>query len=157
MHGSSVHILNLQTRACKDTHACTHARTHACIHVSKTLYLRSHTPFSLVVLPSDAFVPSNTRASLKLTSQESSDSSPDEQKRGVRGSSINPTRGKSPTVRSLTCLSVVKLFFAVHTEQSSDLCPRRPASFQASQTSIQPGQERTVDSRLHLRNNAQIS
>lgn len=76
MHGSSAPILKQQTRACTDTHACMHAYT------CQTLYLRSHTPFSLVVPPSDAFVPSNTRASLKLTSQESSDSNPDEEERG---------------------------------------------------------------------------
>lgn len=47
-------------------------------------YLRSHTPFSCAVRPSVTLLPSNTRASLKLTSPESSDSSPDGDKRRMR-------------------------------------------------------------------------
>lgn len=56
---------------------------HACIlhhpHPAPTYtchYLRSHTPFSCELPPPVTFLLSNTRASLKLTSPESSDSSP---------------------------------------------------------------------------------
>lgn len=68
--------------ACMNTHSHWHAM-HACIlhhpHLAPTCtcdYLRSHTPFSCVLPPPVTFLLSNTRASLKLTSPESSDSSP---------------------------------------------------------------------------------
>lgn len=107
-------------------------KRRACIQVCMSLHLRSHSPFSCVALPSD-----DTRASLKLTSQESSDSSPDERQRGGwKNTNISERKASSDTDRchSLTCLSVVKLFFAVHREQSSGHRPRKAASFPASQT-----------------------
>lgn len=98
-----------------------HAHIHACIpHVCTETHLRSHTPFSCVVLlPSVTFLLSNTRASLKLTSQESSDSSPEGDNRGVRGGrkeEANIFDHMRTLSARLTCLSVVKLLFAVHTE-----------------------------------------
>lgn len=68
--GHVVTCMNTQSLEC---HAYCNTSTCTCD------YLRSHTPFSCVLLlppPPVTFLLSNTRASLKLTSPESSDSSP---------------------------------------------------------------------------------
>lgn len=64
-------------------------QSNACIPAfCMRAYLRSHTPFSCELPPSVTFLLSNTRASLKLTSQESSDSSPGEDKGAAMGGKL---------------------------------------------------------------------
>lgn len=86
-------------------------------------HLRSHTPFSCL-LPSVTRLLSNTTASLKLTSQESSDSSPDGDNRRAREERENNLAQEESTINDMSCmsrcltrLSVVKLFLTVHTER----------------------------------------
>lgn len=63
-------------------------QSNACIPAfCMRAYLRSQTPFSCELPPSVTFLLSKTRASLKLTSQESSDSSPGEDKGAAMGES----------------------------------------------------------------------
>lgn len=73
---------------CGHVLTCMNTQSNACIRAfCMRAYLRSHTPFSCELPPSVTFLLSNTRASLKLTSQESSDSSPGEYKGAAMGES----------------------------------------------------------------------
>ncbi len=131
---------------------CTHRYTHTHMHhfCRTPPHLRSRTPFSCVALPSVTCLPSNTRASFKLTSQESSDSSPDgRQDRGRIHSLVRTKKVSFPKRRHLSSVShlsqrrktpprcsywaekVTMRYSEVMSPPSA--CPRSPASLQASQ------------------------